>query len=480
MSNWASLMIVFSMLSLTVMTQPLSSHEALNYIEVSRFNPAYFQYTHGEPYIPIGINLINPSGKWQNQPDSAKAEIETWMKNLAEHGGNYVRIWLSQSFWDMEEKQAGVYEPEKVQRIAWFITTARKNHLRIKMTLEHFRSLTMEENPQKWAVKSAYHRSQGGPLDDIRQYLSRPEGHQLFLNKIDFYQKQFGADTLFFGWELWNEMNAMKGPEEELFWTWNKKMLAEVKQRFPQQLVMQSLGSFDTEKVHDLYRQMMLLPANEVAQVHRYLDLGADLNLCQGPMDIICASAIEELRAYQPGKPILLAETGAVEPRHSGPSKFYALDTTGILLHDMLFAPFFSGAAGPGMSWHWESYVHKNNLWYHYKRFSQAIRGINPLMENFQPLKRENEFLRLYILAGRTTTLIWLRDKSSDWRSELDAGRAASVLTGLKLRWNDLQLPRGRIQIYNPWTDHWSPAGVQDQVITLPDFRRSLVIRIDH
>jgi len=40
------------------------------------------------------------------------------------------------------------------------------------------------------------------------------------------------------------EMNAMKGPEDEVFFSWNEQMLEEVKQRFPENLVMQSLGSF--------------------------------------------------------------------------------------------------------------------------------------------------------------------------------------------------------------------------------------------
>ena len=57
------------------------------------------------------------------------------------------------------------------------------------MTLEHFRSVTLEENAQKWATKFVYHTSKGGPLDSIRQYLTTSEGQKLFLNKIDFYQK---------------------------------------------------------------------------------------------------------------------------------------------------------------------------------------------------------------------------------------------------------------------------------------------------
>ncbi len=64
------------------------------------------------------------------------------------------------------------------------------------------------------------------------------------------------------------------------------------------QLVMQSLRSFDGDDVRPVYKKIMSIPGNEVAQVHRYLDLGAQLEICYAPMDIICASAVKELLSY--------------------------------------------------------------------------------------------------------------------------------------------------------------------------------------
>jgi len=449
------------------------------YIEVSPSNSAYFSFSDGSSYIPVGINMINPSGRHSDNQDSAFYEIDQWMKNLSENGGNYIRVWLSQSFWDIEEA-AGKYSDEKAKRIDRFIEMARSYNLRIKVTLEHFRSVTLEENSQPWATKFVYHTSRGGPLDSIGQYLTSKEGEQLFLNKVDFYQKRYGSDTLFFGWELWNEMNAMKGPEDSVFFAWNKKMLQEVKQRFPENMVMQSLGSFDTDKVKRTYSRMMMLPGNEVAQVHRYLDLGAPLKVCHESMDIICASAVEEILSYHTGKPVILAETGAVEPRHAGPSKYYALDTAGILLHDILFAPFFSGSAGPGMSWHWESYVHKNNLWFHFKRFNEVIKDMDPIQEAFKPSKSETAALRVYLLKGKKSNLLWLRDKMSSWESELEKGVAPQTLHRIKLNLKDLGIDGAlqKIEVYDPWKDTWTTIEKDGLNLELPDFKRSIVVRL--
>jgi hypothetical protein len=357
---------------------------------------------------------------------------------------------------------------------------ARKNNLKIKMTLEHFRSLTMEENPQAWATKSIYHTSKGGPLDSIRQYLTSAEGEKLFLDKVDFYKKRYGSDTLFFGWELWNEMNAVSVPVDSVFFAWNEKMLKEVKQRFPENLVMQSLGSFDNDKVRPTYKKMMMLKGNEVAQVHRYLDPGAPMEVCHMPMDIICSSAVEELISYKTGKPVILAETGAVESKHSGPSRYYSVDTAGILLHDILFAPFFSGAAAPGMSWHWEAYVDKNNLWYHFKRFSETVKDIDPVEERFIPSKSETGDLKIYQLTGRNTILLWVRDKRNTWESELRDGQSPLTISGIKLDLKRLGISESshEITVYDPWLDKWENAGSDGKMISLPDFKRSLVIRI--
>ncbi len=473
---------VFVFILLTIMpgtSNGQSDSEVYRFIGVSPANPSYLTFSDGQTYIPIGINMINPSGRYSNNPDSAFYEIDQWMKNLSDNGGNYIRVWLSNSFWDMEE-EAGKYNEEKIRRIDRFIAMARKYHLRIKLTLEHFRSITLEENPQQWATKFAYHKSHGGPLDSVRQYLSSAEGRQLFLNKLDFYSKHYGSDTLFFGWELWNEMNAMSVPKDSLFISWNKKMLAEVKQRFPDNLAMESLGSFDGDYVRPLYKEIMSMPGNEVAQVHRYLDPGAQLEVCHAPMDIICSSAVNELRSYQLEKPILLAETGAVEAHHAGPSKLYPKDTAGILLHDILFAPFFSGAAGTGMSWHWESYVAKNNLWYHFGRFASAIKGIDPVEESFTPSFKETGSLRIYILKGKRTTLLWLRDKMNNWESELEKGIPPHTLHAININLAELGInsPLEKIDVYDPWKNAWTNILGNNPVFILPDFKRSLVIRL--
>jgi hypothetical protein len=220
----------------------------------------------------------------------------------------------------------------------------------------------------------------------------------------------------------------------------------------------------------------MAMPGNEVAQVHRYLDLGAPYEVCHAPMDVICSSAIRDLQTYHLKKPIILAETGAVEPRHAGPSKYYPKDTAGILLHDILFAPFFTGSAGAGMSWHWESYVHKNNLWFHFGRFAEAIKGVDPIREEFKPSFEETDSLRIYTLNGKKTTLIWVRDKNNNWQTELDQNIPPEILHDISIKLPPVK--KQKISIYDPWKNKWTTTNSKKNALTLPNFKRSVVVRM--
>jgi hypothetical protein len=153
-----------------------------------------------------------------------------------------------------------------------------------------------------------------------------------------------------------------------------------------------------------------------------------------------------------------------------------------MLLHDILFAPFFAGAAGAGQIWHWDAYVAANNLWYHYGRFAEVVRGVEPAAEGFEPQMAAHERLRVYVLRGRKTVLAWCRDSKNTWESELKNGEKPDVLTGVSVDLGKALAGR-RVQsarVYDPWANRWSEAKVRDGKITLPAFSRSIVIRLDN
>ncbi len=438
-----------------------------SFVQVSKRNSRYLEAV-GRSYIPIGLNLIYPP--WpsaQPTPDERLAELDRWLARLAANGGNYIRIWLGDEFYDLEPQAEGNFDETHALRVERALVSCKRHNVRAKLTIEHFRSIG--GGSQSWADRPIHNKLHRGSATTVAEWLAGETSRAAFRRKLEWLAKRFGARPEIYGWELWNEINAVQSGD---YLAWTRAMLPELHRLFPENLALQSLGSFDGDYARKEYAALSTMPGEDVAQLHRYLDPGARLPVCHGPMDILAADAVRELLAMTPDRPVVLAESGAVEANHAGPSKLYAKDTLGTLLHDVLFAPFFAGAAGPGHIWHWDHYVEKNNIWWQFGRFSRAIAGFDPVSEAPQPEFAEAHGCRIYTLRGRRTSLIWLRDSASSWREELQDGQVPAPVHGVSLA-----LTGRTARAYDPWADRWTPLTVQSGRAALPDFTRSLVVR---
>jgi hypothetical protein len=448
------------------------------FVRVSVTNPRYLELENGALYIPVGINICWP--RFVSSEDSIMQKMEHYMQNLGNNGGNFTRIWLSAPAFEIEHKQAGQYDDVIARRIDRLVAIAKRNGIRIKFCLENFRDLTNLPPMFAGSVpfdKPVYDKSKGGALSGIDEFFTTQTGKDYYLKRVEFLAKRYANNPTVFGWELWNEVNAVRVSDRQILYNWTRDMLPQVKKRFPHQLVMQSLGSFDSEPATELYRNYSQLADNQLAQVHRYLDPGAKLDVSKGPMDKLAHDAVSTLMGFNLNKPILLSEVGAVEAHHAGPSRLYEKDTAGMILHDYLFAAFFAGAAGPGQSWHWDYYIDKQNLWYQLARFNRAILGIDPRSENFKPFVQRQDKITVYGLRGNNTVLLWVRDHSITWQTELVQGVKPSVLSRISLNL-PFELNSGVIDFYDPWKDENHTLSRSGKVIQLPDFERSGVVRI--
>jgi hypothetical protein len=442
------------------------------FVCVSPRDPRYFELTNGTAYVPIGFNLVDaPQEK----------EWPEVLATMAANKVNYCRVFLDAPPWKVEKRKSGQYDADDVEVLVRFLKAAGRHGIRVKTCLEHFRDVQpqpADAPPPKdhWAQRPYHHRDNGGPFASMEEYLSTEQGIAQFKRKLAFYQAHCGDRPEVFAWELWNEMDCVHGD----WLAWTKRMLPEAHRLFPKNLIVQSLGSFDSPAKRDAnYRPTVTLAGNDVAQVHRYLDLGCGWEICHGPIDVMLADAVRELRAMTADKPILVAETGAVKPKHTGCSELYEKDKAGMILHDVIFAPFFAGAAGPGHAWWWRQSVQQPNQWHHFARFAAAIEGIDPPAEGFEAVTIQHPRLRVYALKGKTTFLAWCRDRRNDWRTELEEGKPPEVIAEAIVDFGDhLAGTVAAARTYDPCKDIWSSTRVESGKVALPAFQRSIVVRL--
>lgn len=449
---------------------------AENFVRVSEKNPSYFELSDGTPYVPIGVNLCilrdsDASGKVFLLDDSAALKrMEFYFQKLRENGGNYCRVWLGMPPFEIETEKAGHFDEIRLENVQKLLNLAQKYGIYVKFCFEHFRTLEPRVPYAFGVVSFGKPIYQTDPPTNVRDFLVSEWGQKCYLTRCAKLAERFKGHPNVFGWELWNEVNCVGGGLN-----WSEKMLPKVHALFPNHLVFQSLGSFDGPWASKSYEQLVRMPGNDISQVHRYLDPGAKLEVCRGPMDVLAADSVRELRQFGVAKPIIATELGAVQANHAGPSALYSADAEGLLLHDILFAPFFSGAAGPGHCWHWHEYLEKNDVWWQIGRFARSISGVNPIEEKFEPFFAEAAPVRVYGLKGTVTTLVWLRDCEYDWQRELVDHQPAVLRENLVV--TIPELAGKTVSAYDPWLDQEVSVKLDGQKVILPKFRRSIVLR---
>ena len=112
-------------------------------VRVSPRDARYFELAGGEPFIPNGLNMVGVWGR--SGQEEALQRMDGWMRALSENGGNFVRVWLSSPFWDIERQRCGQYDPAVGKRIDRLFDMAREHNLYLKLTIEHFREINPDD-----------------------------------------------------------------------------------------------------------------------------------------------------------------------------------------------------------------------------------------------------------------------------------------------------------------------------------------------
>ncbi len=447
------------------------------YIQVSKKDARYFEYSNGSPFFPIGINLAFPRRiPVSNQKEfgisgdiafMGMRQYERWFKRCAQCGVNMARVWVGHEYFSPDTTDANIFEYAQFSKTDKLVELAKKYNIKLKLTLEQFRSFRYDadgkDNISRLFDKKLY--LNGKQCDSIGQWLSGQEWKDAWLNKVRELAKRYAGDTTIFAVELWNEMNCLGDINE-----WNREMLPAVKALFPDQLVVNSLGSLDNKYSLANYLSFPWECA-DFKQMHRYLDQGAIFEDTKNdPVEVI-QSGLK--RIDKQDMPLLVAETGAVNNNHSGEFKYYSCDDRGIIFIDCVYTPLFLGSAGCGNIWHWdERYVESKNLYKYYKPLADLISDIDFANENFRSTDLSDNEAYLFILQGKTISLGFIRNKFDSWKNVLRDLNEPTPIEKI-----ETDLPCKNVVAYPIWKDDTTKIYSKNGCLTFSDIMYGSIFR---
>jgi hypothetical protein len=442
------------------------------YVQRSSRDPRYFAFATGPSYCAIGPDLCWPDGGWGGRTLGAHT-YRRWFRQLAENGGNFARLWVSVRYFNPQREVAGVLEDMTAfTHLDAVVELARQHGVRLKLCLENFRGLDRASADQFQVHK---HPADGRSPANMDEWFQSDVWQQLWWKRVDAYLARYGNDPTIMAWELWNEINCCTTSDWSVQREWTRRVLPMVKAKSPRNLVTNSIGSFDTERFQSWYDDFMM-EEMDFQQVHRYLDQGAPWAICHYDAPAFSKDAVE--RARRPDRPVLLAETGAVNDQHSGSFRYYRADHRGIIFHDTTYPAFFAGAAGTGHIWHWDEYVDNKNLWGGYRPFADLVSGVNLDQEGFRPADLSTDRVWLYALVGRKHALVWARNRADSWYRVLRDDQEPGVVSGAEFNLGALGVAAGRATTIWPWHDGSGQATFVRGVLRLPPFRHGLFVRV--
>jgi hypothetical protein len=448
------------------------------FMRINPNNPRYLAFDNGDSFFPIGLNM----GWWCGTCDPIET-YSRWLKIFSANGGNTIRIWMAAWSFGIEWKDTGLGNYDHRQYEAWLLDQllhlADQYDVKIILVLMNHGPLSLYTNTE-WK-DNPYNAALGGPLTSPGEFVTDPTAISYYQRRLNYIINRWSYSPAILAWEWFNEVDLTMISEQELA-PWIQQMTAFLQQRdVNHHLTTSSYAMWENSPIWQL-------PELDIVQKHEYSGYNS-----MGEHDL-AGRAAQDLQLMEqtiPVKPVLMGEFG-----YSAANYGEDVETTGIHLHNGLWATTFSGYAGSGMYWWWDNYVEANHLWYHFKGLSSFLQGEN--LADYQPFS----LLDINTASGSTAEvdgiglkgekiLVWLRSDAYTTQASIAtrAGGEGSLayqpplVENLLLRLRNVEDGEYSIQWYDPQRAIWLEAEVvnaQDSTlsITVPAFRDDLAAKI--
>lgn len=426
---------------------------ANSYIGVSQKDARYFALSNGDCFFPIAANIIRPDsfpaasgtefGRTNKEDTIGLKQYEWWFKQFAKNGGNFVRLWLSTPYFNVETDDPSEFDYLQFTKLDEMVKLAKKYSIRLKFTFDYFRVFAAEKTENAIFCKTLKYKDK--VCKSGSEWINSELWQGFWFKKINEYIKRYAGDTTVFCFELWNEMNCFDATFEEIT-EFTARALSYLHEKAPKNMSVNSLGSFDYP-AFTKWLDAFKMDEMSFQQLHRYLDQGAKLEVVRKDPIALIKDGLQYVK--RPDKPFILAETGAVNDCHSSYFRYYSFDHNGIILTDVTYAPFFFESASTGQIWHWSYYIDNKNLWKYYAPIADMVKGENLDEQGLKSNDLSNDKAWILLLEGENNTYGYIKNKELSWYNVIRDMNDVNALDAFEVPVKS----NGKLTVYNIWND---------------------------
>jgi uncharacterized protein DUF5060 len=364
-------------------------------VRIEPMGKRYFCLDDGTPLFLNGL-----CAGWHGRRGTF--DYDNWLKAYQQAGINYARLWMwPQAFgieWDSNDRLQ--YRLDNAWRLDHVLAEAERRGVYIMLCLDYHGMF--EVKPDYWGgnnywPRHPYNAVNGGPCQTQNDFFTNPEAKQLYHKRLRYLVARWAAFPNLLAWEFFNEIdNEYAYVKHNDVVAWHGDMGRRLRALDPFDHLITSSFTGGSERP-DLFA----LTEMEFSQYHSYNE--------PHPARMTAEKSTKFFAKYK--KPFFVSEYGT-------DWKGWKPDTDPHFraLHQALWSGAFTGAAGTGMTWWWES-IHTANLYHHWSALSAFLKETGIGRGDMQPAKFASIQGQVtpFGVTTRTESLVWLLDRAYDW-----------------------------------------------------------------
>jgi len=329
-------------------------------------------------------------------------DYDDWLAAYQKAGMNYIRIWMwPLAFgieWDREDKLH--YRLDNAWTLDRVLAEAEQRGIFVMLCLDYHGIFQVK--PDFWGgndywPRHPYNATNGGPCKMQNDFFTSEDAKKLYEKRLRYIVARWGAFPNILAWEFFNEIdNDYAYLKHSDVVAWHGDMGRRLRTLDPYRHLISSSFTGGSERTG-----LFSLPEMDFAQYHSYNE--------KHPAGVMAAKTTRFFEKY--GKPFFVSEYGT-------DWKGWKPDTDPHLraLHQAIWSGAFTGAAGTGMTWWWES-IHAANLYRHWSALAAFLEGTGIGGADFRLARFEEvgDAVLPFGVASHNAALVWLLDRACDW-----------------------------------------------------------------